>query len=231
MEGLTYLHTIAGGGGLISGAVACFARKGSLWHRRAGNLFLVTMLPMALTGAYLAYFKPEFVSVIAGLLTAYLVATSWSTARRPAQTSKAFDIVALAVAAATTALAVYWGWQAVASDDGMLHGFPAPVYFVFAAIAGLAAVLDLRFVIARGLRGTARISRHLWRMLTALFIAATSFFIGQMDELPVAMQRIEFLVIPPILTLVYLLFWSVRVWFVKPGRPARDQQAVRGMKS
>ena len=218
MEGLTYLHTIAGGGGLISGAVACFARKGSLWHRRAGNLFLVTMLPMALTGAYLAYFKPEFVSVIAGLLTAYLVATSWSTARRPAQTSKAFDIVALAVAAATTALAVYWGWQAVASDDGMLHGFPAPVYFVFAAIA-------------RGLRGTARISRHLWRMLTALFIAATSFFIGQMDELPVAMQRIEFLVIPPILTLVYLLFWSVRVWFVKPGRPARDQQAVRGMKS
>ena len=218
MESLTYLHIAAGAAALFAGATACVARKGNAWHRAAGNVFLVTMLPMALTGAYLAWFKPEYISVIAGLLTAYLVATSWTTARRSERTVRIFDSVALAWAGATTGLAFYWGMKAGAADDGMLHGFPAPVYFVFGGVAGFATLLDIRTMLSRGLEGAARISRHLWRMLTALFIAATSFFIGQMDELPEAMQRIEFLAIPPIATLLYLAFWSVRVWFAKRPR-------------
>ena len=218
MDGVTYLHIIAGGGGLLAGATACVAPKGGSWHRAAGNIFLATMLPMALTGAYLAWFKPEYISVIAGLLTAYWVATSWTTARRSERTVRFFDAPALVWAGVTAGLAIHWGMNASAAEDGMLHGFPAAVYFVFGGVAGFAAVLDIRTMLSRGLDGAARISRHLWRMLTALFIAATSFFIGQMDELPAAMQRIEILVIPPIATLVYLAFWSIRVWFTRKPR-------------
>jgi hypothetical protein len=47
-------------------------------------------------------------------------------------------------------------------------------------------------------------------MLTALAIAALSFFIGQADEIPAALRG-PHLSIPPLAVLALLVFWLVRV--------------------
>jgi len=46
-------------------------------------------------------------------------------------------------------------------------------------------------------------------------LACAAFFLGQADEFPRALQRIELLVLPCLAVIVALLYWTVRT--VKPG--------------
>jgi hypothetical protein len=52
------LHIGGGTIGLASGLVAQFARKGGYLHRKAGNVFFVSMLVMAMFADYLAVTVP-----------------------------------------------------------------------------------------------------------------------------------------------------------------------------
>jgi len=51
----------------------------------------------------------------------------------------------------------------------------------------------------------------LWRMCLGLFIAASSFFIGQQQVMPVATQGSPLLFIPAFAPLALLIFWLFRV--------------------
>ena len=115
------------------------------------------------------------------------------------------------------------GLQAADSPTGMLEGAPAPAYFVFASIAGLAAAGDLRMIVRGGLRGAQRIARHLLRMCVALLIAAFSFFLGQQQVFPESLRGSFWLFVPEIVVLGLLIFWLCRVFFTKAyRRPAAD---------
>ena len=76
------LHICAGTLGCLSGALAVSFRKGSQRHRMAGNIFVLSMLSLGASGAYLAFLKSQPGNVLGGTLTFYLVATAWMTARR-----------------------------------------------------------------------------------------------------------------------------------------------------
>src|SRR6185312_16666280 len=81
---ILFLHIAGGSVGIVSGFVALLARKGGRWHRIAGTVFFVAMLIMASIGAAASPFLPvpEMANVAAGILTIYLVATSWMAIRR-----------------------------------------------------------------------------------------------------------------------------------------------------
>lgn len=66
-------------------------------------------------------------------------------------------------------------------------------------------------LIARGLQGTKRLARHLWRMCFAMFIATGSFFLGQMQVFPKAIRNPALLSIPVIASLLIMFFWLWRV--------------------
>ena len=80
------IHICGGVVGLLSGIAAMSFRKGSEWHRRAGNIFFISMLTMASTAALLG-------NVGGGVFTAYLVTTGWRTARRREGETTIFDWV------------------------------------------------------------------------------------------------------------------------------------------
>ena len=90
---------------------------------------------------------------------------------------------------------------------------PPAAYFVFGSIAALAAALDLRLILRRGVFGVQRITRHIWRMCVALLIAAFSFFLGQQQIFPVSVRGSPILFLPEIAVLGSLMFWLVRVQF------------------
>jgi len=70
------LHIGGGTIGLISGTVAAITPKGGGLHRRAGIVFVVSMLVMAAFACYLGTVIPEqLVNVVIGVFAAYLVAT------------------------------------------------------------------------------------------------------------------------------------------------------------
>lgn len=181
---------------------------------------------MAGSGAIVALAMPERGTAAVGILSCYLVATSWATARRRSGKAAAFELAAMAVALGCAAAFLAIGLIGLSQPDGRLDQLPAPFHFPFAAIAGLAAALDLNFILRARLTGQQRIARHVWRMCTALLIAAFSFFLGQADKLPVVVREMSLNFIPPLAVLAVMLFWIVRLRFAKAF--PRGRRHLRG---
>ena len=215
------LHIIAGLAGLVSGAVALFALKGGRLHRKSGMVFVYTMLFMSASGAAMAVRNVQRISVVAGILTFYLVITALLTVRRPLQGSRWTDAAAAAVALATAAAGTALGFMALASPTGRIDGLPAAPAFMFAVVGFLAAIGDLRLVRAGGIQGPRRLARHLWRMCFALYIATASFFLGQPQVFPEAVRRSGALGLPVLLVVLLMVYWLVRVrWMRRLPRPS-----------
>lgn len=226
MIGLTIVHVVFGSTALLAGAAGLAARKGSRFHAKAGTAFFAAMLVMAGTGSLMAGLKPERGTAVIGLLTAYLVVTSWMTARRRSGEAGRFELYGLAVALGICALMLAFGLMASASPTGRLDSLPPLAHYPFAFLAGLAAALDLNFILRRRLGAAQRIARHLWRMCAALLIAALSFFLGQQDEFPQAWQGAFIWFLPPLSVLAAMLFWIFRVRLAKGWRRPRPQPAM-----
>ena len=78
-------------------------------------------------------------------------------------------------------------------------------------IGGIAAGGDINVILRGGLSGPSRISRHLWRMSVALFIASGSFFLGQQRVMPVWMRGSPWLFVPVFVPVLLMIFWLIRV--------------------
>jgi peptidoglycan/LPS O-acetylase OafA/YrhL len=157
---------------------------------------------------------PERISVIAGMLTFYLVITALLTVRRPARKFRWMEVGAMVFALIVGLLSITFAVQGLSA--GNTNGI-APMGFIFGAVALLAALGDVR-MLARSIPWAQRIARHLWRMCFALWIAAASFFLGQSDEFPEALRIMPLLCTPVLLVLLLLFYWLARVLFT-PWRP------------
>jgi len=76
------LHVSGGILGFVSGAAASLFRKGARRHTLAGQVFVASMLTMALGATWLAIQKHESGNIGGGILTFYMILTAWLTARR-----------------------------------------------------------------------------------------------------------------------------------------------------
>lgn len=212
---LAYIvHVGCGTVGLVSGTVAAFAPKGERLHRAAGTVFFVTMLVMAIFAEWLAIAIPGQLSNLLGaILTFYLVATGWLTVRRKQRTVGRAEKFTLT---ATLCLCVALGGLSLAETAGIVPGVGGQLLFatyMVTAIAVAAAIGDARLVLQGGIAGTARVARHLWRMLTALFLSFGSGFGNGLARLlpgPFHGPPPLFLV-PMLLPLGLLIFWMIRV--------------------
>lgn len=212
------LHIAAGSIGIVSGMAALALRKGGRGHRIAGNLFFVSILIMSAIGACVAAFLPSRISVVAGALTFYLAATSWVTVRRKPGEIGRFELAAFLFASGIALAGLAIGVQTVTSPTGRLDGLPPQPVLVFAAVAALAAVSDLRMIRRPGIFGPQRIARHLWRMCSALLIAAFSFFLGQQKVMPASMRGSPLLFVPEIVIIGSMIYWLVRMRFARRFR-------------
>lgn len=114
------------------------------------------------------------------------------------------------VAAAVGVLDLTLGLDAVA-NGGSRNGVPAFPFFLFGSVGVMASAGDLRLLRSAPLTGARRLTRHLWRMSFALFIAAMSFFFGQAKVIPKPIRIPALLALPVVAVLVTLLYWLWRV--------------------
>ena len=210
MIAVLWVHIAAGLAAILFGAAAVAARKGGRAHANAGAGFAVSMLALGVTAAILEPFRSPPGSPIVGLLVCYFVVTSWVTARRRDGQSGKFEMIACAVALGTAALMVWGGLTGAATTpDGA-----GPVFAV-AGFCLLAGLLDLNVVLRGRLTPVQRLSRHLWRMLLAFFIATGSFFLGQQDLMPAAMRGSLWLFVLAFAPFGIMLFWLARLRFAR----------------
>ena len=212
------IHILAGFLALVFGYVALYAAKGATLHRRSGLLFVCAMVVMSLLGAFISALATSTisVSVIAGVLTFYLVMTALITVSPRARESSRMN-----AGAALGALAV--GMLAFKAAFGLMgSGRPeAAPCVIFGIVALLAGVGDVRVLRAGGIHGPRRIKRHLWRMCFAMWVAAASFFWGPQGRVPEVI-RIPALqagaVLLPIAVMLYWL-WRLRSRKTRRGLP------------
>ncbi|MDB5722464.1 MAG: hypothetical protein JWP15_3082 [Alphaproteobacteria bacterium] len=207
---ILFLHIAGGTGGLLSGAAAMALPKGGTAHARAGSLFFASMLLMTTAGAAIAIGKPDRITTVMGVFTFYLVLTAWVTVRRDGKAG-GFERFAFAFGCAISLAYLAIGMAASRLPGGRIDGLPGAIAFVFGSVAALATALDLSFLIRGRLSARQRIARHLWRMLTALFIAAMSFFLGQQKVMPAFVRGSPLLFLPPLATLAAMAYWLVRL--------------------
>ena len=222
------VHIIAGALGIVSGFIALYAAKGERLHRRGGMVFVYAMITMALMGALIAIVRHRVPEANApmGLFATYLVVTALTTVRPPAVHARHLDVGLLLVVSAVAVTLFTFGLIAVIGGAARVHGFPAVPFFVFGGLATRAALGDARLIRAGGvatIRGVPRLRRHLWRMSTALLIAAFSLFLGQARVFPKPIRIIPLLAVPPLLVLATLLYW---LWRTRARRVARGTVGV-----
>lgn len=212
MNALLIVHVAGASVGLLSGMTALFSRKGGQVHRRSGKVFVVSMLTMCAAAIVLAAFNAQPINLVAGSLTAYLVATALITVRPVSDPARRLER-ALMVAAFCAGL----GAVALGLQQG--GGLRVPL-FLFGLLGVLGSIGDYKTLRAVRLAGAPRLARHLWRMSLALLIATASFFLGPRGRvravLPDALVTTPLLLLPELVVLAVLFFW---LWRVK--RPAR----------
>ena len=223
------VHILMGALALTAGYLALYSRKGARLHRRSGLLFVVTMLVMSVGGVALALGRnaAPFVNVPAALITAYLVVTSLTTVRPVASRGRLL-LGILSVVALVVGLASLWfGVEAATSANGRgRDGMPWFPFALFGVTGTVASIGDIRILVRGPLTGARRLTRHLWRMTFALFVAALSFFIGQAKVIPEPYRNRMLLALPVLAVLVTLVYW---VWRVrKKGVVALPYTSGRG---
>ncbi len=206
------IHVISGLVAILSGFMALFAKKGLWVHRKAGFVFFVTMSITGAGAAYLGYYAPikDMGDVLGGLMTVYLVTTAWMTVKRKEGQIGYFEYGAFLTACLGAASGFLINYKTV-QNEADVHRQLASI--IFTGFIVIAALLDLRVILVKGLYGAQRMARHVWRMCMGMFIAAGSFFLGQMQVFPEWMQRIEIVSIPVIILLLTMIYWLARVWF------------------
>ena len=210
-------HMVAGLLALLAGAVALSVRKGGAAHRRYGKIFVATMLAMASLGALMGARKVisgitpdiQMINVVAGTITFYLVLTAFLTVRPESRARRWIDRGATLVGLAIGLVAVQYSLGALMAPK--VRWFPGIPALIFATVALLAVMGDMRVFAKGGIQGRARIARHLWRMCFAMFVATGSFFLGQAKVFPEELRIVPLLAAPVLAVLALMLYWMVRV--------------------
>jgi uncharacterized membrane protein len=211
-DAILMLHIGGGIVGIGSGFTAMVLRKGSSAHAAAGQVFVVSMLIMAVIGAVVSPLLPQRANVVPALLTLYLVVTGWRSARDWTGEAGVVEIGALIFALFTVATGLTFALDASMSPTGLLDTERPSTYLAFAAFPLFAAALDVVVILRSRLSRPHRIARHIWRMSFALFIAAGSLFLGQPKVFPAALRGSPIMFVPELAILGLMLFWLARTF-------------------
>lgn len=194
---------------LVTGTIALSVAKGGRLHKRSGLVFTCAMIATGVLAAAISVYEGK--SAAGGAFAAYLVFTAATTVKPSLGAGRDLD-VALMILAFTLAAVNYADGVVVWQHPGhRFAGVPAGMIFFIATICLLAALGDFRMIRAGALRGTRRLTRHLWRMCFGFFIATGSFFLGQMQFVPAPIRVVPLLLVLAIAPLVLLLYWVWRV--------------------
>jgi uncharacterized membrane protein len=220
------IHIAAGALAIVLGAIALIVKKGGTIHRRSGMLFVYAMVVMGVTASVLEFLKSAAVgNLVAALMSIYLVGTALTTVRQPSRWTRPINIAALMVAISLAILCIAGGIKGINTPGLASGGVPfrtiGMMSLILGAVLTLSAAGDVRIMRSGMPRGGARLSRHLWRMCFALFIAAGSFFSIRARVakiLPDPLTTGPMRALPIVLLFAAMFYW---MWRVRSRRPPR----------
>jgi uncharacterized membrane protein len=198
------LHIGGGALALVCGPLAMAVTKGMRVHRFAGRVFVGAMLTVAVTAFYLSVVKPNpFLFVVAGF-SMYMAGSGFRLARARRKTGAPIAMLdwLLTTAMAVFALGMFaYGGTLLSRSNAM-----GTVLLVFAAVAGLFVVQDVRYYRTMNGLGNARLRLHIGRMIGATISAYTAFLVVNNTVLPGLVAWLG----PTVLGVPFMVYWSAK---------------------
>ena len=220
-----FAHISAGAVALSSGFLTLLTTKGNAKHKQYGKAYLLSMLILGLTGVIVATVRDIPLSMLNGFVICYFVLSSLSAIRNLEYQINLFDKVLAAFAWIMVFAFAWYAYQVSLSENNQLGGFGIAEYIVFGSVMLFSAIADLRYLLKSGLSNTQKLVRHLWRMFFPLFMATAAFFLGQAKLFPKSLQTIELLVMPVIVVILSMVYWSIKVALKKSAFNRGNSQA------
>ncbi|BBN82505.1 hypothetical protein PA25_24900 [Pseudoalteromonas sp. A25] len=206
-----YVHILFGAIAVIAGYVALFTKKGKARHIQFGNWFVVTMILMAISGVVIAYLMPMIITVFAGLYTMYLVLTGVGVFKLADKRRSYYNIAMMITSlliGLSSLVCAYWAAQ---SETGLYQRVSIEPYIMFGVLPLISAILDIRYMRVQTLTSKMRISRHVWRMCFAMFIAVGSFVGQGLKSAPEAVANFVLVEYADAIILLIMLYWLIKV--------------------
>ncbi len=226
---ILYTHIIGGALGLITGLIASLSKKGAFLHRRAGRVFMVSMLACYAIGAVVAPFlsegqRPNFVAAILAL---YLLVSGIQAARKRTYTASTFNIAGCIISLSIALAGVVFMYMGSHSESGTVDGSPPDAFLLFVIAGTLACIGEVRVLIIKQLSAQGRVYRHLWRMCFSFFIASGSLFSGQPQVFPEWFTASPLPALCSAFPLFVLIYWTIKtLWNAQKKRRRDKQQAA-----
>lgn len=142
------------------------------WHVAAGRGFAWSMVIMTLSAVALSILGANVFLLLIAVFSLYLVLSGWAYARNRSGVPGALDRVrAMGMVLASIAMLALGTYLLITRDlDGV-------TMLAFGGIGAALSLSDLRILRAGGLRGSARIGKHLTMMLASSIAAITAFLV------------------------------------------------------
>jgi len=201
------VHTPAGVISVIAAFVALCSAKGSARHRISGKYFTIAMLIMLFSGTIAAFLKKSPDDIFLGTTMIYAMFTAWLTTHHKNGETNFLEYIALI-------WIVSIGMIAYFADPswGEVHHLSSYSLWVFLAI--YFTIGDVRNLLQKGLSGSQRLIRHIWRMGFALVWAVLAFVDKIIKFQGSTIEEMLYIVVLPVgLVLLIILYWIFSVLF------------------
>lgn len=197
------VHILAGALALGMAGTAIGTTKGGIWHRQAGNTYVLSMLVVTLTTFALVAIRPNLFLLVIGIFSFYLVFTGWRAALLRDGCPRWPDHLGGLAMAVTALLMMGLGLRGLVGAGGA----QPVILLVFGSIGLTMALSDWRDWRAGPVTGKARIARHLTRMLAGTIATITAAVVVNFTFLPALVTWLG----PTALITPLIFWWNARI--------------------
>lgn len=202
-DAFTFMHILAGVTALGAAGAALVTVKGTAWHRRAGQVYVLAMLLVTLTTLALVLMRPNLFLFVIGIFSFYLVFTGWRAgAQRDGRPRLSDHLAGAAMALTGVAMLAKGAMQLFASG-----GAQPVILLVFGSIGLSLALSDWRDWHRGPITGKVRVARHLTRMLAGTIATITAAVVVNLSFLPPLIVWLG----PTVLITPLIFWWNARV--------------------
>ncbi|MGH1461120.1 MAG: hypothetical protein ACRBB6_03700 [Neptuniibacter sp.] len=200
------IHFPTGTVAILAAMAAFYYPKGSVKHKKSGQVFTIAMMIMLISGGVAGVLKGSLEDVFLAALVFYTVFTAWLTVRHRQPVIGILEYFALVYI-------VIFGLAAVSIDPEWDMVKASGVYTFDAILAFIFAVGDIRNILLKGMSKAHRLARHIWRISFSLVWAALAFSDKVIKMLDSTIDQMPYVAaVPATLVLCIMFYWLLRIY-------------------
>jgi hypothetical protein len=200
-EILLFAHIAGGSVALICSLMAVSSKKGSNFHRRVGRIYALGMATIGVTAIPMAIISDKVFLFLIALFSSYLVFAGWRFAVNRSGRPSKLDWIAVLIMLLTAATMTIGAYIIYAEGGDMWVTLA-----VFATIATVLGLVDMKSHISRRTIGKKRIARHLTNMLSGTIATVTAAVVVNISTDPAWIAWLA----PTVIIVPVIIYWNVR---------------------